>query len=198
VEGFIARGGRVEAVVSTSGVHLADEVVIAAGVASRALAAKLGFSLPLYSGGGYSVDVFFDDAEAGPHTSVLTGASHIAVTPLDWGLRASSGMLVGQREPVVRANLIDKLLADLRRTYPNVPLARVGPGWAGLRPMSADGVPVIGLVPGLANAWLATGHAMLGLTYAPSTAKALAAQIEAGGRLPAYQLLSPERFKWRR
>jgi len=60
--------------------------------------------------------------------------------------------------------------------------------------MSADGVPVIGQVPGVANAWLATGHAMLGLTYAPATAKVLADLMAAGEPLRQYDLLSPGRF----
>ncbi|MDR1791200.1 MAG: FAD-binding oxidoreductase [Propionibacteriaceae bacterium] len=192
---FVKTAGKVSAVVSTAGVYEADEVIIAAGVGSRPLAAMLGYSLPQYSGGGYSVDIHYGDPEVGPHTSVLTSASHIAVTPLDWGLRTSSGMLIGQRAPVVKQKLIDKLLVDLKQTYPSVPYQEVQPGWAGLRPMSADGVPVIGQVPGVANAYLATGHAMLGLTYAPATAKVLAELIEAGEPLPKYALLSPQRFK---
>ncbi|MDR1852722.1 MAG: FAD-binding oxidoreductase [Propionibacteriaceae bacterium] len=195
---FVAKNGKVSAVVTTAGVYEAEQVVIAAGVGSRKLAGMLGFSLPQYSGGGYSVDVHYADYEAGPHTSVLTSASHIAVTPLDWGLRASSGMIIGQRYPEVKPRLIAKLLSDLKATYPGVPLDDVEPGWAGLRPMSADGVPVIGLVPGLSNAYLATGHAMLGLTYAPATAKVLAESMEAERPLAAYELLSPSRFKLRK
>jgi len=180
--------------VTTNGVYAADHVVIAAGVGSRALARHLGYKLPQYSGGGYSVDLTFADDELKPRTSVMTAASHIAVTPLDWGLRTSSGMLIGQKAPTVNPKLIEKLLADLQATYPGVPVDTAQPGWAGLRPMSADGVPVIGQVPGVANAWLATGHAMLGLTYAPATAKVLADLMAAGEPLRQYDLLSPGRF----
>jgi D-amino-acid dehydrogenase len=192
---FVPGKAGVAAVVTTNGVYDADHVVIAAGVGSSKVAARLGYSLPQYSGGGYSVDLFFADEALRPKASVMTLASHIAVTPLDWGLRTSSGMLIGQRQPTVDAKLIDKLLADLKATYPGVPVESAQPGWAGLRPMSADGVPVIGQVPGYGNAWLATGHAMLGLTYAPPTAKVLADLVEAGGSLPTYELLSPARFK---
>lgn len=194
---FIRTDGRVSAVVTSSGVYELDAVVIAAGVASRKLAAKLGFSLPLYAGGGYSIDVRFQDTELQPRTSVMTDESHIAVTPLDWGLRASSGMIIGQSEPVVKEKQIAALKKDLTALYPNVPLENVDPGWAGLRPMSADGVPVIGLIPGTDNAYLTTGHAMLGLTYAPSTAKFVRRMLE-GEDIPAFELLSPSRFKLRK
>lgn len=194
---LLHRDGKVRAVVTTDGVFDADQVVIAAGVASRGLAAKLGCRLPLYSGGGYSVDVHFDDPAVQPRTSVLTDSSHIAVTPLDWGLRASSGMIIGQPEPTVNPAAIDRLVEDLHQLYPEAPLDDIRPGWAGLRPMSADGVPVIGLVPGFDNAYLATGHAMLGLSYAPSTAKAVRALMD--GSAPAgYALFSPDRFALRR
>jgi len=194
---FVTDGSEVSAVVTTNGVFEADQVVIAAGVGSRELAAKLGFSLPVFAGGGYSVDVRFDDPAKQPRCSVLTDGSHIAVTPLDWGLRASGGMIIGQPEPTVHPKTAAKLLADVHATYPEVPLDGAEPAWAGLRPMSADGVPVIGLVPGSSNAYLATGHAMLGLTYAPSTAKVLRALMER--RAPAaFRMLSPRRFRFGR
>lgn len=191
---FIQLDGTVNAVVTTAGVYDADHVVIAAGVASRGLSAKLGFVPPLYSGGGYSIDVKFADKRLQPRTSVMTDKSHIAVTPLDWGLRASSGMIIGQPEPTVNEARIAKLKRDLAALYPEIPLDNVEPGWAGLRPMSADGVPLIGQIPGTTNAYLATGHAMLGLTYAPSTAK-LIRKLIAGEGTPAHSLLSPNRFR---
>jgi D-amino-acid dehydrogenase len=190
---FVHTDGEVCGVVTTNGVFDADQVVIAAGVASRELAAKLGYSLPVYSGGGYSIDVRFDDSAKQPSCSVMTDSSHIAVTPLDWGLRASSGMIIGQPDATVNPKAEAKLLADLHTIYPEVPLNGAEPAWAGLRPMSADGVPVIGLVPGCSNTFLATGHAMLGLTYAPSTAKVLRSLME-GTAPAAYALLSPKRF----
>ncbi len=193
VSGFKTSGDAVTSVITPRGELEADQVVIAAGVDSRALAQMLGHSLPLFSGGGYSVDVHFDDESVRPRTSVMTDTTHIAVSPLDWGLRASSGMIIGQAEPTVSQAAIDGLITNLKAIYPEVPLDAVDPGWAGLRPMSADGVPIIGLLPGTSNAYVATGHAMLGLTYAPPTAKVLRALIE--GTAPAsYQVLSPARF----
>jgi len=102
-------------------------------------------------------------------------------------------MIIGQPEPSVAPTVIDKLIAQVQEIYPDVPVDDVDPGWAGLRPMSADGVPIIGLVPGQRNAYLATGHAMLGLTYAPSTAKVLRALIE-GDAPEDYRAFAPARF----
>ena len=46
--------------------------------------------------------------------------------------------------------------------------------WAGLRPMTADGLPLIGRAPpALEHVYVATGHGMLGVTLAPATAALL-------------------------
>ncbi len=194
VTDFAKASEAVTQVVTTAATYDADQVIIAAGVGSRAVCKSLGVGLPLFSGGGYSVDIHFDDA-AGPATSVMTDTTHIAVTPLDWGLRASSGMIIGQKSPAtVSTETINRLLHDLLAIYPDVPLEGVQPGWAGLRPMSADGVPIIGRLGGWNNVWVASGHAMLGLTYAPATAKVLRALVE--GTAPAeYEAFSASRFK---
>ncbi len=49
--------------------------------------------------------------------------------------------------------------------------------WFGWRPMTWDSLPIIGPVPRLANAYLATGHNMLGLSLATATGKLIADMI---------------------
>ena len=51
--------------------------------------------------------------------------------------------------------------------------------WAGLRPVSPDGVPYLGPVPGLTNLLAATGHAMMGLSLGPVSGR-LVADLLAG------------------
>ena len=49
--------------------------------------------------------------------------------------------------------------------------------WAGLRPSSPQGIPMIGQVPHLNNMWLNVGHFRNGLVMAPASAKLLVQQI---------------------
>ena len=51
--------------------------------------------------------------------------------------------------------------------------------WAGLRPSTADGVPIIGPADGLTGLYLATGHGMLGITLGPATGARVADMIRA-------------------
>jgi len=68
--------------------------------------------------------------------------------------------------------------------------------WAGLRPMTADGLPIVGRLRPESNVLIASGHGMLGLTLAPSTAKTvrdLARDVASGRRSPITPY-GPERF----
>jgi glycine oxidase len=83
-------------------------------------------------------------------------------------------------EPTTTAAAIARLLAlvgDLLGDAAAVPPART---WAGLRPGSADGLPTIGPIPGLANAFVAAGHFRAGLHQSTGTAVMVADLITGG------------------
>jgi D-amino-acid dehydrogenase len=66
--------------------------------------------------------------------------------------------------------------------------------WAGLRPTTPDGVPIIDRSPLHSNLTIVTGHAMLGLSLGPGTGQVVAELVN--GRETAFDL-SPfgvERF----
>jgi D-amino-acid dehydrogenase len=65
--------------------------------------------------------------------------------------------------------------------------------WAGLRPATPDGLPLIGALPGLDGIYLATGHGMLGVTLAPATANLLAPLVLDGHAAPELTPFDPAR-----
>jgi D-amino-acid dehydrogenase len=68
-----------------------------------------------------------------------------------------------------------RLLRESAALYLKEPLA--GPTleeWWGWRPMTPDGLPLIGRVPAFDNVFLAAGHGMLGVSMAPATGKLVA------------------------
>jgi D-amino-acid dehydrogenase len=67
--------------------------------------------------------------------------------------------------------------------------------WCGLRPCLSDGLPALGPVPGCAGAFVATGHAMLGLTLGPVTGKLVAEYIVDGAPSLEVSALLPARFR---
>lgn len=70
-----------------------------------------------------------------------------------------------------------ELLEAARRIDPRLATAEIEAQWAGLRPASADRLPQIGPLSGLANAWVASGHHRSGLQLAPPTARLISAMI---------------------
>jgi glycine oxidase len=72
----------------------------------------------------------------------------------------------------------DEAIADLtafaRGLIPALADAEVESTWAGLRPGSFDGLPYLGPLPGLANAYIAAGHFRSGLFLSPATAVVMA------------------------
>ena len=62
------------------------------------------------------------------------------------------------------------LLDFARRLIPELASAEIEQTWAGLRPMSATGIPFLGPLPDFDNAFVAAGHFRSGLQTSPGTA----------------------------
>lgn len=84
---------------------------------------------------------------------------------------------------------LDNLRARAANLLPNLGDPSLAPqveAWAGLRPFTRDGLPVIGQIPASAHQWIASGHYRNGILLAPATAVLLADLIE--GKSPAVSL----------
>jgi D-amino-acid dehydrogenase len=193
VIGFHRGPGGVTGARLSTGEHLAcDGVVLAAGVWTGPLAAQLGAPLPIRPGKGYSVD--YRPAPLALRTSLTFEDAHVAVTPLNGLIRVAGTMEFSGFDDSVNAKRIAAVkraaAAGFRDWDPEAPH---DPHWAGLRPMTPDGLPIIGPLPDGANVWVASGHGMLGLTLAPTTARSIRSLVR-GSNEPDPQT-SPERFR---
>jgi glycine/D-amino acid oxidase-like deaminating enzyme len=72
---------------------------------------------------------------------------------------------------------IDRLKALCSRMSPVLARAPVLASQACYRPVTADGLPLIGAVPGARGAYVATGHGVWGILNAPATGEAMAELI---------------------
>ncbi|MDN5807595.1 MAG: FAD-dependent oxidoreductase [Brevibacterium sp.] len=175
VRSFVRSSDTVTAVVTTDAEVIAtDAVVIAAGVPTGALLAELGRRLPIYSGKGYSID--YSPAPIDLRTSLTLEDTRVAVTPLNGMLRLAGTMEFGSRDDEVndiRVEAIRRAARQSFRDWGDEPTGERAP-WAGSRPMTPDGLPVIGSLGTAKNAYVNSGHSMLGLTLAPASAKVLA------------------------
>ncbi|WP_437228072.1 NAD(P)/FAD-dependent oxidoreductase [Planctomicrobium sp. SH661] len=170
----------VSAVITTAGRIEVDQVVFATGAWTRLMKKQLRIPLPIEPGKGYSITM--RRPNRCPKYPMIFEDHRVAVTPFASGFRVGSTMEFAGFDPSLKPARL-KLLTDAARRYLHEPLTEPFlEKWSGWRPMSADGVPLIGRIPHLKNAWIAAGHSMLGVSMAPSTGRLIAELIT--GRHP--------------
>lgn len=154
----------------------ADAFVLAAGIASRQLAASAGLRLPLYPLKGYSLDAPIGPAHVPPRASITDFERKVLYARIGERLRIAAMVdLVGEDEAIDPARLAS-LLRIARADLPAAGDYDQAEPWAGLRPATPGGAPILGAtaVPGL---WLNLGHGALGFTFACGTGQLLAQQM---------------------
>lgn len=176
VAGFSVAGERIAAAQTSAGAVEADHFVLALGSASHALARTLGLSLPVYPLKGYSITLDAASEPGGtPHVSVTDAARKVVFARLGERMRvAGMAELVGHDLRIPQAR-IDSLCEATRAVFPRSGALRELRPWAGLRPATPTGLPVVGHhARGPRNLLLNTGHGALGFTLAFGTAAAVA------------------------
>ena len=156
--------------------------------------------------GAWATDKLMQAAPALKH--VRPGKGHmLAVTlqqPLAPSLRAEDFYVVQRRDDVVLgATLeldrydraieparVEQLLAAAEAVLPGE-VTPTGRAWAGIRPMSPDGWPLIG--PSGDGLYVAAGHSRNGWLLAPITAEIISAYVFGAEIAPEWAALSPDR-----
>jgi D-amino-acid dehydrogenase len=175
VLGFQIKAKRITQVITHRGVFQPDHVVLAAGVWSRPLAKQLRLNLPVQPARGYSMTL--PRLEAGPQRALQFAERRMAVTPMGARLRCTGRLELSDIRATVDPRQIvsmQQALADyLRTSFEPAPLET----WAGLRPATPDGLPLIGRVRRLNNLFVATGHGTLGVSLAAVSGQLVAQLI---------------------
>ena len=190
-----ARAGRVVGVRTTDGERIgADAVVLATGALSPGVARGFGTRIPVQPGKGYHRDIDIGPNGAPPlRIACVLNESSVFCTPMDTVVRFAGTMEFSGRNDVLRPARLRQLTRAARAAFPGLGTARPRSEWCGLRPMSMDGLPIVGELPGAEGLVVATGHGMLGLTLGPVTGQIVANLILGGGD-PRADALSPARF----
>jgi glycine oxidase len=190
VAGFVRRGGRVTGVRTGAGDTVsAGHVVLAAGPWTRPLARRLGAEVPTR-----------------PMRGQMLAYRSNAVRHILWGEdgylvpKAGGFLFAGAtvEDAGFRSRTTSRGLAGLRRmarsVVPALRYGEVASAWAGLRPGSPDGLPIIGRLPGWENVYVASGHFRNGILLGPITGKLIAQLITGGGADVPLEPFSASRF----
>jgi D-amino-acid dehydrogenase len=158
-------------------------VVLAAGSGTRTLGEILGLRIPVQAGKGHHIDIL--DFAPAPRIPMIFHEHAMGAGPLGGGIRLTGGMDFVGDDPGIDQRRIDSILR-LNRSYLReaARFANVTDmiPWAGMRPCTPDGLPIVGRLRRAPNAVVATGHGMLGFTLGPATGRDVA-ELVSGVRL---------------
>ncbi|MBW0105841.1 FAD-binding oxidoreductase [Pseudonocardia sp. KRD291] len=169
--------------------HSADAVVLATGAWLSELARDLGVRVPVVAGRGYSCTVGLREPL---ETPVYLPGVRVAVTPYRDGARLAGTMEIAGRDAPFRERRLAAVVRSVAPLLTAVDPASVHDPWVGPRPLTPDGLPLLGrtLLPGV---HVAGGHGMWGLTLGPVTGALLAEQIVTGVDRPELAPFDPLR-----
>jgi glycine oxidase len=195
VRSFVRSDGRVTGARTLDGaLHRADAFVLAAGARSGKLAKALGVTLPVRPMRGQMIalggmrtpirhPVWGPDGYLVPRANGLVFAG---ATVEDVGFRRRTTVAALRRLRAMASALVPQLRAATQHF-----------AWAGLRPGSPDGLPMIGTLPGAENVIAATGHFRNGILLGPLTGRVVAEALVSGDWSAVPPAFDPARFSHR-
>jgi len=194
VHGFRLNGSRIGGVETSDGVIGADEFVLCAGIWSSQLARRLGLSLPMQAGKGYSLTV--EKPAATMRTCAILSEARAAVTPMGSALRFGGTMEITAIDETIERARVRGLVKSIGTYFPDVTREVLADATirTGLRPCSPDGLPYVGRFARYANLSAATGHAMMGVSLAPITGTLIAELLSGERTTLPIAALSPDRY----
>ncbi len=181
---------RAHAALSGTGRHTFGTLVLAAGAWSRTLGQRLGFDVPVTPLRGQILALGPQSPAPFAHTLYTHGAYLVP--------RADGRVVAGATEEwagfavATDDAAIHGLRAEASALVPALADWPLGSAWAGLRPVSADGLPLLGRVPGWDNVHVATGHGRNGILLTPITGALMADHLLHDAPLPT--AFDPARF----
>lgn len=194
VEGIERTAGRVSAVATSAGRIDTDLVVNATGAHAAEIGAMVDLEIPIRPRRGQIIVT-----AAGPPlvTCCLLSAQYIAAKynpdlakeggeGVSIEQTASGNLLLGSTREFVGFDRstttagLRRIAARTTRIIPALKTLQVIRSFAGLRPYTPDGLPILGPVDGVPGFFMAAGHEGDGIALAPITGHLMAQQIVAG------------------
>jgi D-amino-acid dehydrogenase len=155
----------------------ADHYIIACGSYSTRLLGPIGIHLPVRPAKGYSVTFAAAPDATALKIPIVDDDMHAAVVPVGDAIRVAGTAEFAGFDLTLRPERVRYVASLAQKILPRAGLdPTTARAWCGLRPTSADGVPIIGQTP-IENLWVSTGHGHLGWTMAAGSGRLLSELI---------------------
>lgn len=164
---FTVSQGELASITTTTGPLQARRYCLTSGAWTGQLLQRLGIHLGILPIRGQMV--LFHCPEPPIHRIINAGSRYVVPRQDGYLLAGSTEEEVGFDKRTTDES-ITELIAFARNLVPALATATIKKTWAGLRPASFDGLPYLGRLPGLSNAFVAAGHFRNGLFLSTATA----------------------------
>jgi D-amino-acid dehydrogenase len=194
VTGFEKKGNTITAVVTNQGKFECSQLVLASGSWLPVVSEKLGVSLLLQAGKGYSMT--YENVPRNLRYPAILVDKRVAMTPMGADLRMGGTMEISGLNSPVLEKRAQAIYNGAKAYYPDLSLAMLPKEkiWYGLRPLTPDGLPYIGNHSKYTNLVIAGGHAMLGVSLAAATGKLVEELVGKKKTTIEVTAFKPERF----
>ena len=176
IERIVSDGGRVTKVETSKGAFKADAYVVALGSYSPLLTRDLGLRLPIYPVKGYALTIPIGQRNTAPTICGVDEKYLIAWSRLGDRLRVTAKADFAGYDHSHSAKDFAHMLSTIQALFPDGADYANAKQWAGLRPMTPKGTPILGASP-LPNLFLNTGHGHIGWTMSLGSARIVADAI---------------------
>lgn len=192
VERIETTGRKVAAVITDKGRIPADRVVVALGSFTAPLLRPFGIRVPIYPVKGVSITFPRGAWNGAPKMPVIDDSRLFGLIPIGERMRISGSAEIAGYDTAPAMPRAEAIISNAGYTFPQLTrhLDRTKARfWAGLRPVSPAGTPIIGetAIDGL---WINSGHGHLGWTLACGSGRVIADLIE--GQKPPITLPAPQ------
>ena len=192
VTGLISEGGRCSGVTLETGQLEAGAVVLAVGPWCQQASSWCGVEIPVSPLKGQVIRL---QLTTDPMRASLNYAGSYAASKPDGLIWAGTTEEEAGFDVGITTAARDKIMGDLLKMAPSLADAELVQQTACLRPISADGLPIVGKVPGWENLYVGTGSGRKGILWSTGMCHGLSDLIVKGSTdVPGVSSLDPARF----
>lgn len=148
----------------------ADAYLVAMGSYSPQLLSSIGVRVPVCPVKGYSLTLPILESSLAPQSTVMDESYKVAITGFDNRIRVAGMAELTDYDLSLTPSRLETLAMVVSELFPQGGDITRGEPWAGLRPMTPDGTPIIGRTH-IKNLFTNTGHGTLGWTMAAGSGK---------------------------
>ncbi len=193
IDRLIAHGASIDGVACGDRTFTAAHYVMALGSYSPLLLKPLGIRVPVYPAKGYSATLPINKSSLAPTVSLIQDEKKLVYSRLGNRLRIAGTAELAGYDTSLNQRRAGQIVAAALELFPGAGEAEEAELWAGLRPATPDGAPIIGPTP-YSNLILNTGHGTLGWTMACGSARIVSDLVQGLPPEIAIDGLGYERF----